>query len=320
MRGRLHLPCVLALLILLSTANCRFGYDALPIDDAGADADAESTVDADNDANSALDADSDTDGDTPECLPTESTPETTCDGIDNDCNGRVDDVDVGGDGFCDCLGICIIGERGNRPDANIEDRISDRGVDVARVFLDRPSVVTDALLAGYNVLIIDQMERPLSEDESAAVERFVLDSGGGLITLIGYANGSESADRERHRTSSVLSPFGLEYRGGYLYSSGIIPDFDTTHPVSAGIVNVNFNGGIAPHDAEGRGLTEVFATVSGDNAGLAHQTAGAGRIIMWGDEWITFDSDWTGFDDTERFWAQMLDWVTPDDQCEVVSD
>lgn len=35
-----------------------------------------------------------------------------CDGVDNDTNGVVDDVDVGGDGVCDCLNIATIGEIG----------------------------------------------------------------------------------------------------------------------------------------------------------------------------------------------------------------
>src|SRR5689334_20015914 len=45
--------------------------------------------------------------DTSGCVPTQ-TIETTCNRIDDDCNGVVDDVDVGKDGICDCLGILIL--------------------------------------------------------------------------------------------------------------------------------------------------------------------------------------------------------------------
>src|SRR5690606_5076652 len=38
--------------------------------------------------------------------------EDTCDGIDNDGNGIIDDVDVGRDGICDCLMIATLGEPG----------------------------------------------------------------------------------------------------------------------------------------------------------------------------------------------------------------
>lgn len=43
--------------------------------------------------------------------PGDGTPET-CDGIDNDMNGIVDDVDVGHDGVCDCLNIATVGHIG----------------------------------------------------------------------------------------------------------------------------------------------------------------------------------------------------------------
>src|SRR5262245_32732688 len=38
--------------------------------------------------------------------------ETVCDGIDNDGNGIIDDVDVGKDGICDCLRIATLGLAG----------------------------------------------------------------------------------------------------------------------------------------------------------------------------------------------------------------
>jgi hypothetical protein len=52
------------------------------------------------------------------------------------------------------------------------------------------------------------------------------------------------------------------------------------------------------------------------NAGLAHQTAmDGGRVIVWGDEWLTFDSDWQGYADVQQFWVQMVSWAKPQDFC-----
>src|SRR4051812_29414911 len=51
-------------------------------------------------------------GEASSCVPTE-TVESKCNAIDDDCNGAIDDVDVGKDGICDCLGVLILGTSGS---------------------------------------------------------------------------------------------------------------------------------------------------------------------------------------------------------------
>jgi hypothetical protein len=260
-------------------------------------------------------------GDGDGCVATE-TPEVSCDNIDNDCNGQVDDVDVGNDGFCDCLSIGILGNTGWQPTANFESFLQQQGTSVERTLLagTTPDVVTDALLANYDVLLIDRIERALSPTEAAAIERFVKDDGNGMITLIGYNFDANNPQPERDRANSVLSSFGLEYQGPYIMLGNQvnIPTFDQTHPVSMGITDVNYRGGIAMADVGGQGASAIFATVTEGDAGLAHETANmGGRVIVWGDEWLTFDTDWTGFADVEQFWSQMVFWVQPPTFCAI---
>ena len=78
-----------------------------------------------------------------------------------------------------------------------------------------------------------------------------------------------------------------------------------------GITDVNYLGGVAMIDNGNQGTSDVFATVPGADAGLAHETAMGGRVVVWGDEWLTFDSDWQGYADVQAFWAQMISWVKP---------
>ncbi len=285
--------------------------------DAGADTDTDSDSDGDSDA----DGDSDSVADAGDCTPTQSPVETTCDMLDNDCNGIIDDIDADGDGFCDCLNIGILGSSGYAPSSNFEAWLVAQGTTVTRTSLDGTTdgVVTPELLAGYQVLIIDRIERALTESEASAVEQFVKSDGRGLITLIGYNFDSDNPQPERDRANSALQPFGLAYQGDYMYTdAGVTPTFDPAHPICDGITDVNFWGGIEPVDLEGQGSTDVFAYVPLGNAGLAHQTADdGGRVVMWGDEWITFDSDWAGYADVPGFWAQMLEWVLPVDYCQV---
>jgi hypothetical protein len=50
------------------------------------------------------------------------------------------------------------------------------------------------------------------------------------------------------------------------------------------------------------------------------QEAGAGHIVMWGDEWITYDSEWANLTQyqVERLWQNIFKWLSPPTQCQVV--
>jgi hypothetical protein len=167
----------------------------------------------------------------------------------------------------------------------------DQGSSVTRtLLLNKPGVVTPAFLSVYDLVLLDRIERALSPEEAAALAAFIKDDGRGMITLIGYNFDNNNPAPERERANTALAPFGLAYQGGY-FGDAVIPTFDPNHPVSKGIFDVNFAGGIEPIDTGKQGVSQVFATWQMKTAGLAHQTAmQGGRVIVWGDEWITFDS------------------------------
>ena len=276
-----------------------------------------SSTTTDGTSSSSTTTESSSTGDTMGCVPTEM-DEVTCDDLDNDCDGNVDNIDAGGDGICDCLNIAILGASGFAPNANFEAWLEDQGSSVTRtLLLNKPGVVTPAFLSVYDLVLLDRIERALSPEEAAALAAFIKDDGRGMITLIGYNFDNNNPAPERDRANTALAPFGLAYQGGY-FGDAVIPTFDPNHPVSKGIFDVNFAGGIEPIDTGKQGVSQVFATWQMKTAGLAHQTAmQGGRVIVWGDEWITFDSDWQGFADVQDFWVNMVDWARPQDFCGV---
>jgi hypothetical protein len=38
-------------------------------------------------------------------------------------------------------------------------------------------------------------------------------------------------------------------------------------------------------------------------------TRGSGRLFLFGDEWVTFDSEWVSMPEIEQFWVNIFDWL-----------
>ncbi|HEY3234289.1 MAG TPA: hypothetical protein VGJ84_06215, partial [Polyangiaceae bacterium] len=154
------------------------------------------------------------------------TGETQCDGIDNDGNGIIDDVDVGSDGVCDCLNIATIGRLGLWSTGTgifttwINAR-SPLGVtalgdqDLTTVNLSQFQVIVllnvvtyDWTWRGGAKSEVGVASHPYSAAESSALATWV-SNGGGLLTTIGYTPSSaELADFNR-----LLSALDVGYTG-----------------------------------------------------------------------------------------------------------
>lgn len=248
-----------------------------------------------------------------------------CDGIDNDANGTIDDVDAQGDGVCDCLRIATIGEIGPWSDGGnvFRDWLDERSATPAVELGDQ--VLTDALLQPFQVLVVlyastNQLRHrghmlgphhAFSSDEVAAFERWVR-GGGGVMTTIGYT-AEEAA--EVVNVNRLLAPFGLGYSTTELDVHGYVTDWTSPHPITDMVSNIYTENGAAVDGPSGMTL----ARDSGGHAVLQVAQPDGGHVIVWGDEWITYDSQWEAIEDqqVERLWLNTLKWMSPERVCQV---
>lgn len=256
--------------------------------------------------------DDDCDGRTDEeapCTPV-SAFETLCDGLDDDCNGAVDDVDLGGDGICDCLRIGLMGTPGTLPSANFQAWLEERGTSVTKFHnVDAPELGL-ADLQNFDVVIIDRLIRLYSTEEAQLLADWV-SSGAGVMSMTGYT----AAEPSWARPNSLLETIGLSYKGGPL-ANGPITDF-VNHPVTVGLTSVTFLGGWAVLETNASGTNTVVANLpAGGGAAGTVQQRDEGRVFVWGDEWIEFDSEWSTLPQIEQFWVNILAWLSPRDKCQ----
>jgi hypothetical protein len=253
----------------------------------------------------------------------DGTPET-CDGVDNDSNGIIDDVDAGGDGVCDCLNIATIGNIGPWSNGgNIFEAWLDARSPIGAVALADEELTAEKLKKFQIIVVLHAAPVKIesngvvapalhvfSDGEAGAFEAWVR-GGGGVMTTIGYT-GDEAS--EVTNVNKLLGKLGMGYSASKLDLSGDVKGW-MPHAVTEGISNIHTNNGVEP-DAAG-GMT----IATGGDGRIALQVAQVddGRVAVWGDEWVTYDSEWADVDgqQVEHFWLNLLKWLSPPSECQV---
>ena len=247
-----------------------------------------------------------------------------CDGVDNDGNGVIDDVDAGGDGVCDCLNIGTLGHIGPwSTGGNIFATWLNARTPRGAVELG-DQVLTPELLAPLNVIVTLHVHteavsnngvtapavHAYSDSEVSAFQGWVR-AGGGVMSTIGYS-GDEAA--EIVNVNRLLNSVGMGYSATNNQLTNFVTDWDA-HPVTAGVRNIFTDNGVEPESTAG---TTVARGQEGRVALQVVQDE-KGRVVVWGDEWITYDSEWEDVEDQqiELFWLNILKWLSPPGECQV---
>jgi len=274
-----------------------------------------------------------------------------------DGGGETTTCDGGDACTCPPFKLAVIGKPGKwganpngDPDTALQDWLNSSSAGTAQVdnFKERPTLTPD-FLASYSVIILaslgdDSNNGPwwsFSADEIAAFRAWV-ENGGGVITLSGY-----SGDPNEVNPANQLIGFsGVKYSGDGVWCacadqatcscthSNTLSDWNRSDPVVAslatGMTYVGFDNGraiVAPADAH------VAATAGGGANVLVGKLVAKGRVLAYGDEWVTYTSQWTGAGNPSandpncqghlpqdkyqmaQFWYNLIRWAQPAASC-----
>lgn len=238
-------------------------------------------------------------------------------------------------GKCTCLHLALLGTLTSAaadPDTSaFTTWLSEKseGSATATNVPTKPNVDA-AFLANYDILLVANVNGwKFSEEEKAAVQKWVED-GGGIITLTGFTStATESAD-----TSQLISFAGLGYKGT-TQADFAAPSQGELVPVyyKGGTTDLkkcmNWNGGATTQHAQPFITTPIKFTpqtgmlgkltsnldyvgafigwpitapadativakdpVTQGNMAVAKEINGKGRVFVFGDEWVTFTNEW----------------------------
>jgi hypothetical protein len=229
-------------------------------------------------------------------------------------------------GVCTCLRLGLLGTldsaADNKDTQPFIDWLNANSDGTATVTMVATKPTLDAtFLAGYDVLLVANVNGwAFSADEKAAVEKWVKESGGGIISLTGFVSTpSEPAD-----TSQLISFAGLGYTNTrssengqpkpVYYGEGTVDlkeclawtggsDAIITTPIKftpqTGSLekltqSLSYVGAFIGFGVTAPAAATVVATdpMSGQNMAVAYEVEGKGRIFAFGDEWVIFKNQW----------------------------
>ena len=253
-------------------------------------------------------------------------------------------------GVCICIKLATwgaLGTFGAVPGMDGTDAITEylnmNSTGEADYSATKPAVTAD-YLANYDVIILQDLSAwpAFTAEEVAAFDAWVA-AGGGVISLNGYSDN----DNEMTNVNTLLASSGMSYvpasdtsgdntgvECAYCFGNSVPQaGWNAAHPITTNLTQVGaFHGrSIVPGDAE------IVAQTADGVVGAAKQV-GEGRVFMFHDEWVTYNSQWTGvgitgsescknmhdacfgFGPAEKyssaqFWFNSIKWLSGDIAC-----
>jgi hypothetical protein len=181
--------------------------------------------------------------------------------------------------------------------------------------------ITDLDLSNYDVIILQALySNPYDPNglwtynaaDAAALQDWVNNKGGAIIAMSGYFSDTTV---EIQPLNQLLAPFGITYDGDNTYTTNDCPNtpnsgtlcycaygsipFDNWSSLvpditkNLGKVGIFMGRSITcpGSDCQVVGTNTVDTTAQSNIAGVA-KVVGKGRIFAWGDDWVTYTTQW----------------------------
>jgi hypothetical protein len=230
-------------------------------------------------------------------------------------------------GNCTCLRLALLGtldsaaeDKDTQPFTNWLNANSG-GTATVTMVTTKPTL-DQAFLSQYDILLVANVNGwTFSPAEKTAVETWVRETGGGIVSLTGFV----STGTEPAATSQLIEFSGIKYNGTtsapsagesqpVYYNGGAVnlkSCLDWTGPQEAFITTpirfspqtaqlekltfeLDYVGAFIGFGVDAPANATVVATdpVSGQNMGVAREVDGTGRVFAFGDEWVIFANQW----------------------------
>ncbi len=270
-------------------------------------------------------------------------------------------------GKCTCINVAVFGTQatygavpGSDGVSAIQAWLNENSSAEVQLFREKPAITAE-FLEQFQVIILEDPRAVAkgakwvySAEEIAAVETWVrnLSAAGqprGIISLTGYSDDGNEVDP----TNALLAFSGMQYvpnsdtlgsssdSCGYCLGNSVAEtQWTAGHMITENIVAVGaFHGrAINVTGADVQTISTTGTTVLG-----AAAQVGAGRVFMFHDEWVTYNSQWDGAGlqndcrtvdvnhscygvhpstsyQTSTFWYNALRWVSGDPVCFDITD
>ncbi|UJR86036.1 DUF4350 domain-containing protein [Sandaracinus amylolyticus] len=261
-------------------------------------------------------------GTTTRCLPGRSAPtaslcsfgEMTCEGAGEfgewgPCvgGGGLD----GGSSLYGCRRIGIMGAPGANPSSNFQAWLEMQGAIATRFHATADAAtLSRAELETFDLVIVDWLQRLYSTEEATTLADWVR-AGGALMVMTGHDSGN-TADRHLSLLAALGPSFDRD-AGPLDGPATLLPHPSTVTADGTGTLPpVSFYGGLRTTvPAELADEIVPMAVIGDATVGVAGPL-GDGRVLLFGDEWIEFDSEWSTMPPIPQLWLDTVRWLSPD--------